>query len=228
MAARQGSGAEPQEAATGLGPATKPVRKGGAGTPRVSSRKPPEGDHRRAAREKRAKEVRRRYDFSVIRTLRQQRNLTIEQFARLCGLSYAPISRIETNLIKPNLETLDKIASGLGLCTYNLVAMAERRDASTQGVREYRSGGFRFQLVSSEGIELCMGEGKADAVATDPDIHGRDLATLAVRRGALEITLNDKRFVVREGEAISFDCVFPHRYQAREDVEFVAVSHSRR
>ena len=46
------------------------------------------------ARSKREEEVRKKYDFSVIRTLRQHRGLTIEKFAKLCGLSYAPISRI--------------------------------------------------------------------------------------------------------------------------------------
>src|SRR6476659_430523 len=51
-------------------------------------------------RPRRGAEVRRKYDFAVIRTLRHQKGLTIEKFAKLCGLSYAPISRIETNLIK--------------------------------------------------------------------------------------------------------------------------------
>ena len=53
-------------------------------------------------------------------------------------------------------------------------------------------------------------------------------ATLAVRKGTLEVLLNDKVFTLRRGEAVSFDCVFPHKYTAIEDVEFVVVSHSRR
>src|SRR5687767_9836187 len=73
------------------------------------------------ARTRRGASVRRKYDFAVIRTLRHQKGLTIEKFAKLCGLSYAPISRIETNLIKPNLDTLDKIAEGLGITTHTLV-----------------------------------------------------------------------------------------------------------
>ena len=185
-------------------------------------------EDRRTARLKRAEEVKRKYDFGVIRTLRQQRSLTIEQFAKLCGLSYAPISRIETNLIKPNLETLDKIAAGLGISTYNLVAMAERREAHTQRAREYRAGGFEFQLVSFEEVEIYFGEGKRGAVAENPDIHSKDFATLAVRKGSLEVRLNEKVFTLRRGEAVSFDCVFPHNYCALDDVEFVVVSHSRR
>ena len=185
-------------------------------------------DPRKQARRKRAEEVRRKYDFGVIRTLRQQKGLTIEQFAKLCGLSYAPISRIETNLIKPNLETLDKIAAGLGISTYNLVALAERREAETLKAREYQSGGFSFQLISSEGSDIYFGEGARGAVARDPDIHSKECATLAVRRGVLQVKVNDKSFDLKRGEAVSFDCVFPHEYTALEDVEFVVVTQPRR
>jgi len=181
---------------------------------------------RKEARRRRAEEVRRKYDFGVIRALRQQRNLTIEQFAKICGLSYAPISRIETNLIKPNLETLDKIAAGLGISTYSLVAMAERREALTQKAREYRFGGFFFQMLSFDDLAIYFGEGPAGAVAENPDLHPKDFATLAVRRGLLEVRLNEKVFSLGQGEAISFDCVFPHKYTALKDVEFVLVTHA--
>ncbi|MEE2712658.1 MAG: helix-turn-helix domain-containing protein [Planctomycetota bacterium] len=182
---------------------------------------------RRAARKKRAEAVRRKYDFGVIRTLRQQKGLTIEKFAKLCGLSYAPISRIETNLIKPNLETLDKIAEGLGITTYNLVAMAERREARKMRSREYRSGGFTFQSVGFEGVEIYLGEGRRGAVANDPDLHTKDFATIVVRAGLLELRYHDKVFSIGPGEAVSFDCVFPHQYVAVEDTEIVVVLHSR-
>lgn len=184
-------------------------------------------DARRNARRKRAEEVRRKYDFSVIRSLRQQKGLTIEKFAKVCGLSYAPISRIETNLIKPNLETLDKIAEGLGITTYNLVAMAERREAKTHRARAYRSGGFEFQSITFEGVEIYLGSARGGAVANDPDIHTRDLATIAVRSGLLEIRTNDKVFSLGPGDAVSFDCVLPHQYVAVQDTELVVVLHTR-
>jgi transcriptional regulator with XRE-family HTH domain len=182
---------------------------------------------RKAAREKRSQEVRRKYDFGVIRTLRLQKGLTIEKFARVCGLSYAPVSRIETNLIKPNLETLDKIAEGLGITTFNLVAMAERREAQKHRARDYRSGGFTFKSVTMEGVEIYLGEGPRGAVTTDPDIHTKDFATVVVRRGLLEIHTSDKVLTIGPGEAVSFDCVFPHQYTAIEDTELVVVLHSR-
>ena len=113
----------------------------------------------RQARDRR-EEIQEKYDFSVIRVLRQQRGLTIEKFAKLCGLSYAPISRIETNLIKPNLDTLDKIAGALGISTYQLVAMAEKRPPELQQGRDLRAGQFVFRVFTFEGIEVGYGSAK--------------------------------------------------------------------
>ena len=110
----------------------------------------------------------------------------------------------------------------------NLVAMAERREAQTQKARDYRAGGFAFTVVSFEGVEIYLGEGRKGAVATDPDIHTKDFVTVVVRRGLLEIRVNDKVFDVAPGEAVSFDCVFPHQYVAQEDTEMVIVLHPRR
>ena len=178
------------------------------------------------ARSKRAEDVRKKYDFSVIRALRQKRGLTIEKFAKLCGLSYAPISRIETNLIKPNLETLDKIADGLGITTYNLVAMAEKRDAEQSSSRETQAGGFSFRTVTFNDMDISYGKAERGAEADRFDVQSRDFENIIVQTGVLEVTVNDKEFRIAAGQALRFDSVFPHRYVAVEDTELVVISHS--
>lgn len=179
------------------------------------------------SRSQREEEVRRKYDFSVIRTLRQERGLTIEKFAKLCGLSYAPISRIETNLIKPNLETLDKIAEGLGVTTYNLVAMAEKREAEKIPSQDFKSGGFSFRTFSFEGISVSYGTGKKGAEADDLDIRKREYENVIVQSGALDVTVNDKVFRIGPGESLQYDRIFPRKYKAVEDSELIVVSHSK-
>ena len=178
------------------------------------------------ARSQREEEVRKKYDFSVIRALRQKRGLTIEKFAKLCGLSYAPISRIETNLIKPNLETLDKIADGLGITTYNLVAMAEKRDAEQSSSRETQAGGFSFRTVTFKDMDISYGKAERGAEADRFDVQSRDFENIIVQTGVLEVTVNDKEFRIAAGQALRFDSVFPHRYVAVEDTELVVISHS--
>ncbi len=185
-------------------------------------------DARALIRQRRGAEVRRKYDFSVIRTLRHQKGLTIEKFAKVCGLSYAPISRIETNLIKPNLDTLDKIAEGLGITTHSLVALAEKREAELQRTAERRVGGFTFRTVSYEGIEIQHASAKKGTATVDTEFQGQNVASVVVKSGLLQIRLNDKQYKLAAGESLHFEGSCNHRLTALEDVELMFVLHPRR
>lgn len=181
-----------------------------------------------APRPGRGAEVRRKYDFAVIRTLRHQKGLTIEKFAKLCGLSYAPISRIETNLIKPNLDTLDKIAEGLGITTHTLVALAEKKETESQRAAERRSGGFAFRTVTYEGVEMLYGAAKKGATTLDSEIKGQNVAWVVVKSGLLQVKVNDKLYKLGPGESLHFESSFNHRLTALDDVDVIVVFHSRR
>ncbi len=175
------------------------------------------------ARHQRAGEVRRRYDFSVIRALRQKKGLTIEKFARECGLSYAPISRIETNLIKPNLDTLDRIAEGLGISTFGLLALAERTDTSVQNTREVRAGTFHFHALSMGQTEILLGEGRRGAVAVAPELGVAHAMSIIVHHGVLVVEAKDKRLVLTAGQALALEGVTPSRMEAEDDCDFAVL-----
>jgi transcriptional regulator with XRE-family HTH domain len=181
-----------------------------------------------AAGPKRGAAVRRKYDFAVIRTLRHQKGLTIEKFAKLCGLSYAPISRIETNLIKPNLDTLDKIAEGLGITTHTLVAMAEKKETESQRALERRSGGFVFRAVGYEGVEMLYATARKGATTLDSEVKGQNVAWVVVQNGLLQVKVNDSIYKLGPGESLHFESSFTHRLTALEDCDVVLVVHPRR
>ncbi len=188
-----------------------------------------EGAEARALiRQRRVAEIRRKYDFSVIRTLRHQKGLTIERFAKVCGLSYAPISRIETNLIKPNLDTLDKIAEGLGITTHSLVALAEKHEAESQRAAERRSGGFTFRTVAYEGVDIQYASVKKGTATLDGEFGGQSVASLVVKAGLLQVRLNDKQYKLGPGESLHFESSFNHRLTALADSEVLLVIHPRR
>jgi transcriptional regulator with XRE-family HTH domain len=170
--------------------------------------------------------VRQKYDFSVIRSLRQQKGLTIEKFAKLCGLSYAPISRIETNLIKPNLDTLDKIAAGLDIRTHALVAMAERRITEQFSAQVMESDGISTHVVTTVDGEIGFGTLAEGAVTADFGIRSGDIETLVVQSGELNVEMNDASFTVRTGEALRYDRAYPHQAKAMKDTVFTVVSRS--
>lgn len=70
----------------------------------------------------------------LVKTYRKQNNLTMQEFADRCGLSKAYISMLEkgkhpqnaTNL-RPNIETLDKLAKGMGM-TFDEFVLALKDD----------------------------------------------------------------------------------------------------
>lgn len=180
------------------------------------------------AQERKAKGafVRKKYDFTVIRKLRHEKSLTIEQFAKVCGLSYAPVSRIETNLIKPNLDTLDKIADGLGITTHRLIALAEKRDVVQDRVREARSATMTFSATGGDGIEVLTAAPKKGAVSADFSYRSQDVATVTVLLGRVQVTVNDKPRDLGPGDVLRFDASCVHRFTALEDASFVVVIHA--
>lgn len=179
-------------------------------------------------RKVRGAEVRKRYDFSVIRKLRREKRLTIEDFAKACGLSYAPVSRIETNLIKPNLDTLDKIAEGLGITTHSLIALAEKREVEQEQTRQFRSGGLVFETSAAEGVEISTCVAKKGQASADLDLRTEGAVTITLVSGKLELRINDKPRELAPGDVVRFEASFIHRYEALEDAVFVAVRHPRR
>ena len=66
-----------------------------------------------------------KYDFGVIRTLRQRMNLTLEKLAKVSGLTYPTVESIEKNKTSPSLKTLDALASALKISASDLVGLAE-------------------------------------------------------------------------------------------------------
>jgi transcriptional regulator with XRE-family HTH domain len=57
-----------------------------------------------------------------LETIRKQRGLTIEEFAKLCGLSKSTIDRIEKNKQSPSLERLIQISESLGIKLTDLIS----------------------------------------------------------------------------------------------------------
>lgn len=175
-------------------------------------------------RHEREEAVKAKYDFSVIRTLRQQRKLTIEQFAKRCGLSYAPISRIETNLIKPNLDTLDKIALGLGVTTGELVTMAERRKAQRVEVFEKR-GSPTFHGLETDELRVFYAQSRRDErwSLDRVGLDGRRL--LLVRSGSVDVSFDENTHHLSAGQAIRFDHDCRGEVLSVEDSDVVVIGY---
>ncbi len=79
-----------------------------------------------------------------IRELRRAKNYSARKLAMVTGVSHATISRLEAGLTKPNLETLKKLSSHLGVDYTRLLEQA--------GYLDGESGTFYIRDSSSNSL----------------------------------------------------------------------------
>ena len=65
-----------------------------------------------------------------VRRLRKERELTQEQFGRLCGISKNHVSNVECGRLNLTLATLETLARGLNCCETDLLRAIPSRAAS--------------------------------------------------------------------------------------------------
>jgi len=80
----------------------------------------------------------------IIRAYRQEHELSLRQFANMCGLSHAVINNIERERnsngdpFTPSFETLSKVASGMGISVNDLLRDMEDMEIYSSDVDEMR------------------------------------------------------------------------------------------
>lgn len=161
------------------------------------------------------------YDFSVLRSLRKREALTINDVAGRASVSPAVISKLERNQTKAELETLYKIARVFGLSATDLLGLAESRISHRTSARSYRSGDFTFQRIDYGNVQCFMATADSGAQVSRPEIHHDDFETCWVLEGELAITLPHEKHRLGAGEAIQFDAVQEHTYEALRACRFL-------
>jgi transcriptional regulator with XRE-family HTH domain len=157
-----------------------------------------------------------------IRTIRQSRKITLEQLAKLTGLTKGYISRIENSRKAPPLSTLYKIAIALDtdlsvlfseklevpekvrLC---IVRKNERKEVVTQGTL------YGYQYVSlaykkpGKNMEPYIIEPAVEEVGIFSH-EGEEF--MFVLEGTHEFVYENEKYVLNEGDSAYFDSAIPH------------------
>ncbi|HVT72065.1 MAG TPA: helix-turn-helix domain-containing protein [Lacunisphaera sp.] len=162
-----------------------------------------------------------KFDFSVLRTLRDQHGFTLADLSAASGVSVGVISKLERNQQSAELDTLYRLARAFGLSATDLMAMAESPLAHRASEKTYRSGAFKFRQVKYANVVAHLGSAPAGARVNRPEIHHDDTEVCWVTAGKLHLTLPHERCVLSAGESIQFDAIQQHTYEALADAEFV-------
>lgn len=161
------------------------------------------------------------YDFAVLRDLRKHAALTIEEVSARSGISPAVISKLERNQSVAELDTMFRLARVFGMNAADLLALAESRTAHIKNGSSHHGGGFAFDEVDYANVRLLRGFARAGGAVSRPEIHRDDYEVCWVVKGHLRITLPSEQHDLRSGQAIQFDAILPHSYQAVTDVEVI-------
>jgi transcriptional regulator with XRE-family HTH domain len=164
------------------------------------------------------------YDFTIIRHIRKKLGLTIYGLSEKCGVSYVALSKLERNLGNPELKTLDKIARALGVQTHNLLALAEHdRPQVVTAERTVDEHGIHLNRATFEGIHVSQVTAAAGSLVSGDHEHQDDYEVCFVVKGKVRLTVRNSQYDILPGQAVRFDCIFEHRYEAIEDTEAIHV-----
>lgn len=161
-----------------------------------------------------------------IRALRQARGLTLRDVSQQAGVTESFLSQVERDVTSPSIATLQRIAHALDLSiaqlfaeepeTGRVVRREARRTVAFPGLKsvdEFLTSNMagRLQVILST-IEPGGGTG------AEPYTHDSDEEVVVVLAGVLDLWIADERYVLREGDAITFPSRLPHWNMNHGDV----------
>ncbi|KAF0095469.1 MAG: putative transcriptional regulator [Puniceicoccaceae bacterium 5H] len=163
------------------------------------------------------------FDFSILRELRKQHGLTIDEVSNRSGVSVAVISKLERNQTRAELETIYKISRAFELSAADLLGLAESPFAHREKETSYRSDGFQFRRISYANAIVLVGDAPAGAAVKRPEIHHDDYEICWVTQGHLRLQLPHESYELTSGQSLQFDAVLEHTYEALEDSHIVII-----
>ena len=169
------------------------------------------------------------YIAQNIKALRQSRNLTQEQLARLSGVPRPTWSNLESGSANPSVIVLARIAAALQVPLEELISppKAIAKFYPADSIPKKRRGGVWIRNLLPDhlqGLELERLELPPNSrmVGTPHRLGTREY--LACEAGEVELLISGERFKLAPGDVIVFRGDQKHSYLNRSDATAVAYS----
>ena len=164
-----------------------------------------------------------------IQSLRKSRDITLDQLAKMTGLTKGYLSQIENSTKTPPFSTLDKIAYALGVdITYFFVdSKNEQIDAKITVVepeerKKVAPGGLR-RGYGYESLAYKKAGKNMEPYLITVDSHGRGSFKhdgeefLFILEGTLAFSFGGEKYILKPGDSIYFDSGIEHSGHASGD-----------
>lgn len=164
-----------------------------------------------------------------LKDIRNKRNLSLDEMAKLTGVSKAMLGQIERGQSNPTVSTLWKIATGLKV-SFSLFIDENQDDLKTICQNNITpiledNGKMRlypiFPFDANKGFEIFTIELEpgCDHISV-PHNDGVE-EYIIVTEGQIEININDKKFILQKGNSMKFMANKPHTY--KNTSEYISV-----
>lgn len=163
------------------------------------------------------------FDFTVLRELRRQANVTLEQMAEETGLSFSTLSRIESNQNQPSLSTLSVLAGYFGLSPANLLDLAGATVVEHLEEDMEDLGDVKRRGVTLPDLKIVLGSAGTGNLTQVPHRHEGFTQIQWVTRGRLVVRIQGQQYELKAGQAIRFDAGLEHVSSFAEETEYIVV-----
>ena len=166
-----------------------------------------------------------------IRKKREQVGITLTQAAKKINISPSFLSQIERGIVSPSISTLRAIADYLDTPIGVLLNESISKEnfaiirKNNKGHPTIIGKGVRFQILtpSNSNLEFMYDEYEANS-STGDKLYQHDGEECAfVLEGQLEVGLNDKKFILSEGDCIWFQSTIPHKIKNLSNKKTIAI-----
>lgn len=167
---------------------------------------------------------------SNLKSIREQKGLSLEQTAKKTAVSKPMLGQIERGTSNPTVSTLWKIATGLGV---SFSSFLRTNNQNVQQIKKTEvdpliekegkflvysifpmSEGKPYELFSIELLPGCHYESTAHSLGVEEQVW--------VDKGTLKMIIDDETFSIHEQEGIRFHADHPHVYVNSSDKTCIA------
>ncbi len=168
-----------------------------------------------------------------IRRLRKEQNYSLREFGQKVGVSASFLSQVEMGKISPSLSKLKDIADALNTTIGLLIGEADPHTGSPVVRKDDRKhtdhlgSGIDVDLLSipdpykqMEPFIIKMERGASSGVKQHQHFGQ---VFIYVFRGKLKVSLNNKNYILNEGDSIYFNSNTPHSFANAENKKMEAI-----
>ena len=156
-----------------------------------------------------------------LKDIRNKRKLSLDEVTKLTGVSKAMLGQIERGQSNPTVSTLWKIATGLKV-SFSLFIDENQDDLKVidqNDISPIIEDNNRMKLYpifpfdANKGFEIFTIELEPDCNHISTPHNDGVEEYIIVTEGQIEININDKKFILKNGNSIRFMANSPHSYK---------------